>query len=125
MRTFLVHMAQEGLKEVAVEAAGAGGGPGNGTAAKILEYLRGELELDERDMAYLYDYLSSALYRVETDEVEVKLTMSVDVSECRRRGDCIATTYLTPREAIALALRLIVAATAAIHNEREMVRTAP
>jgi hypothetical protein len=117
-------MAQQGQNMAAPAAAGAGGGPGNRTPDKVLELLRSELHLDERDMAYLYDYLSSALYRVEADEVEVKLTMSVEVSECRRRGDCTAVTYLTPREALALALRLIAAAEAAIINEREIARTA-
>jgi len=115
-------MAQQG-QGMAAQAAGASGGPGNGTPTdKVLELLKGELRLDERDMAYLYDYLSSSLYRVEADEVEVKLTMSVEeVSRCRRRGDCTVSTYLTPREAIALALRLIAAAATAISNERKMV----
>ena len=109
---------------VAAQAAGAGGGPGNGTAAdKVLELLKNELKLDGRDMAYLYDYLSSALYRAEADEAEVKLTMSMEACQCRRRGDCTAATYLTPREAIALALRLIAAAEAAISNERKIVES--
>ena len=116
-------MAQQGQNVAASTAAGAGGGPGNGTAAKLLEYLRSELKLDERDMTYLYDYLSSALYRAEADEAEVKLTMSMEVCQCRRRGDCTAATYLTPREAIALALRLIAAAEAAISNERKIVES--
>jgi hypothetical protein len=115
-------MAQQG-QNVAAQAAGAGGGPGNRTPNKVLELLRSELGLDERDMAYLYDYLSSALYRVEADEVEVKLTMSVETSQCHRRGDCTVVTYLTPREALALALRLIAAAEAAISNEKKIVES--
>jgi len=94
------------------------------TSEKLLQLIKEELQLDERDMAYLHDYLSSALYKAEPDEAEVKLTMSVEESQCRRRGDCTATVYLTPREALALALRLIAAAEAAIRNEREIVRTA-
>ncbi|MFP3192885.1 MAG: hypothetical protein RXR02_07220 [Thermoproteus sp.] len=115
-------MAQQG-QNVAAQAAGADGGPGNRTPDNVLELLKAELHLDERDMAYLYDYLSSALYRVEADEVEVKLTMSVEASQCRRRGDCTAVTYLTPREALALALRLIAAAEAAISNEKKIVES--
>jgi hypothetical protein len=116
-------MAQQG-QNMAAQAAGARGSLATESPAdKVLELLRSELHLDERDMAYLYDYLSSSLYRVEADEVEVKLTMSVEASQCRRRGDCTAVTYLTPREALALALRLIAGAEAAISNERKIVES--
>ena len=89
---------------------------------KVLQLLTEELELDEKDLKYIEEALRT--FNVRPDYAEVYL--EIRGAACERSGDaCDASTLLTVREAVALALRLIDAAAKALETEREIVRAAP
>jgi len=89
---------------------------------KVLQLLTEELELDEKDLKYIEEALRT--FNVKPDYAEVYL--EIRDAACERGGDmCGASTLLTIREAVALALRLIDAAAKAFETEREIVRSAP
>jgi len=87
---------------------------------KVLQLLLKELELDEKDVEYIGEYLNQLAVRPDYAEVYVEIRDAA----CERRGDtCDASALLTVREALALALKLIGAAAEALEIERRIVRS--
>jgi|GEM_PF-5274792 len=87
---------------------------------KVLQLLKGELGLDEKDVEYIHEHLRRLEVKPDYAEVYVELHDAA----CERYGDtCDAAALLTVREALALALKLIDAAAKALQTEREIVRT--
>ncbi len=101
---FLIHMSQNKLLK------------------KAFQLLLEELELDEKDVEYINEYLGRLAVRPDYAEVFVELRDAA----CERHGEaCDAAALLTVREALALALKLIDAAAEAAETERKIARTSP
>jgi hypothetical protein len=108
----------------ALEAAGASAGARQQNPALktmlqiIMNMIIDKLRLDPKTTAYIYENMNDDRFAYGVDGGEVMFSTS---AECKcKEDDCVATTYLTTSEAIAVALRLIEYAAKAYENEKEL-----